>query len=204
MGFGLVGHWTFNESNGESYTNSQPWMMVFGGYGGWPESHPSYDGIHGVNDVWASKNGTSWTLIQPNASFSPRAWFGFSVLTSMQDVRRDISVTGYNNSGKIYLFGGGFIGSYINTNAIVNSMDAKLDAFYSRDGVTWIQINYQEGGGKTFITQYSSQEWAKTTVNSATVYLGMWAMTVVAFNPTNTSQVRGLLCLFLLCRLSYF
>lgn len=71
----------------------------------------------------------------------------------------------------------------------IETMEGKLDCYRSRDGVHWIQTNFQEGGGTSGITQYSSQEWAKTTVNSVVQYLGMWGMAMVAYNSTDGTQV---------------
>ena len=58
---------------------------------------------------------------------------------------------------KMYLFGGGNIGYSGASSMRVTTMDAKLDAFCSEDGETWTQINYNEGGGSSTVTQYSTQ-----------------------------------------------
>lgn len=42
---------------------------------------------------------------------------------------------------------------------------------------------------------YSSQEWAKTVVDTQIAYLGMWGMTVHSFNYTTKEEVSTLRCI---------
>ncbi len=67
-------------------------------------------------------------------------------------------------------------------------MDGYLDAWTTRDGRNWTRINYQEGGGKTVVKLFSSQEWTKSVVDTKTVYIGMWGHSVIAFNRTDGEQ----------------
>ncbi len=151
----------------------------------WPESSPQYDGVHCFPDVWETVDGTNWTLLTANASFGPRAWMASGILTNPTDIRRDFPLTGYNYSAKMYLFGGGNLGFYTSSSKQILKMDGRLDAWSSRDGVKWTRINYQEGGGKTVVQLFSSQEWTKSIVDTKTIYLGMWGQGLVAFNTTD-------------------
>jgi hypothetical protein len=90
---------------------------------------------------------------------------------------------------RVYVFGGGYIGFSTSTTALVGSMDGKVDAFFTRDGVTWRQVNYQEGGGTSPLSLYSSQEWAKTTIEGSIVYVGLWGMTVLPFDSSSAGTV---------------
>ncbi|CAM9200648.1 unnamed protein product [Sphacelaria rigidula] len=46
-----------------------------------------------------------------------------------------------------------------------------VDMWFSSDGATWHQVNYEEGSGSNL---YSSMEWALTEVDNADIYLGKW------------------------------
>jgi hypothetical protein len=59
-------------------------------------------------------------------------------------------------------------------------------------GVTWYQINYQEGGDPSVLPLYSSQEWSKTVVNAAPKDLGMWGASMVVFNTTSFGTQPGI------------
>ena len=103
---------------------------------------------------------------------------------SPADPRLDI---GGNRAPRIFIFGGGDIGFSTTTSAILEVMQGKVDAFVSRDGITWTQVNYQEGGGTTQISLYSSQEWAKTKIEGSIVYVGVWGMTVQNFDYSSST-----------------
>ena len=60
-------------------------------------------------------------------------------------------------------------------------MEGFADAYYTRDAVSYTQINYQQGGGTSVVQFYSSQEWAKTIVDSATK-VGGWVGAGSAFH----------------------
>jgi hypothetical protein len=72
---------------------------------------------------------------------------------------------------------------------IVNKMLGKADAYWSRDGVKWTKINYEEGGGTSTVPFFSSQEWAQTVVDTKTKYLGLWGLTVAQFNSSTHTEV---------------
>lgn len=46
---------------------------------------------------------------------------------------------------KIYIFGGGYIGSSITSTRRVTSMSGYADSWWSRDGSHWYKISYEEG-----------------------------------------------------------
>ena len=55
----------------------------------------------------------------------------------------------------------------------------------------------EEGGGTSTVPFFSSQEWSQTTVDSSTVYLGRWGLTVHSYNPTTGQNVNALmLCVY--------
>lgn len=187
MGAGALSHWYFNDSAGETVSSSVERLVIIGGYGGWPKFSESYDGFHCRSDVWFTTNGLNWVLLTDNAPFGERAWFGSAVLSS-PDPRLDIAPP-RNQSAYMFVVGGGNIGFSSKELKQVVSMHGKLDCYRSRDGINWIKPNYEEGGGTSGVTVYSSQEWTRTTINSAIVYLGMWGMTIEAFNDVDGSQV---------------
>ena len=134
-------------------------ILYKGGYGGFDLTDPRSDGgFHSYNDVWDSRDhGHTWNLLQPNANFAPRAWFGMGILSAWGNPKEDMSLRRVGKPPKMYLFGGGNIGYSGASSMRVTTMDAKLDAFCSEDGETWTQINYNEGGGSSTVTQYSTQ-----------------------------------------------
>lgn len=85
----------------------------------------------------------------------------------------------------MYLFGGGHIGFTTSSTARITEMQGLYDALVSRDGITWTQINYQEGGPPSLVPRYSSQEWAKGIINGNVVYVGVWGMTALHFKSNN-------------------
>jgi hypothetical protein len=134
--------------------------------------------------VW-SFNGTDWLELNNNASFGRRAFAGVGTLHDPADPRRDYAKVSNNISARVYMFGGGNFGFDTSSSKIINKVDGKLDAWYTRDGRDWFQINYQEGGGKTVVQLYSTQEWSQAIVDTVSVFVGLWGHSVVAFNTTN-------------------
>lgn len=203
LGFGMISHWYFNASEGQNYTDAVERLVVAGGYGGWLDEE-RFDGIRGRQDVWVSADpiAGNWTLITDEVVFGERAWFAFGVLHG-DDPRHDI--ISQNNPGRVYVFGGGNIGSKTSSTAVIRTMDGKLDGYWSRDMVNWIKLSYEEGGGQDAEIQklyasknvplYSSQAWALTEVNSEPAYLGKWGMTMVSFNKTSGKEHPGSLVL---------
>jgi hypothetical protein len=199
VGMGLVSHWWFNDTAGETIDDSKEYLVLVGGFGGVTNtSSPDYDGMHGRNDVWISTDGRDWTCATPAAAFDGRGWMGLAELHAA-DPRLSTLGQAQGQSGEIYLMGGGDIGFSTSSTSKITSVDGKVDAYWSRDMVNWNKINYQEGGGRPSeiqrlysskdLPQYSSQEWAKTVVDTVQVYLGLWGMTVETFNPKTGKSV---------------
>lgn len=189
---GLVTHWFFNASLGETLADSRERMLLAGGYGGWLAYGPyssRYDGFYCRADTWETYDGYNWTLINNNNTFQGRAWFAMTV---MHGTTPNLSYVPHNppQPARIYLFGGGYVGSVLGSKKKVTKMAGKADAFYSIDGITWVQINYQEGGGSTTVPFYSSELWSKTIVDTNTVYIGKWGLTALSFNRTTKKPVN--------------
>ena len=183
VGAGLITHWYFNKTAGETENDARARMVLVGGYGGEPETkygvaNELYDGIYCKQEVWVSYDGGNFTLLTDKAAFGPRGWFGLNQMYrtgSFGDVRLD---TVEDDAPTMFLVGGGNIGQTATSQKKLSSMEGKLDMWFSRDGVDWKQINYMEGGGTTGIKQFSSQPWTVSVVDGKTVYLGMWGMTL--------------------------
>jgi hypothetical protein len=199
VGGGLISQYFFNISKGEDVSMSKERMILIGGYGGYVDKPHSiekemFDGYYCRADIWETYNGYNWTLLTTQAPFGGRAWFGL-VNQHAADPRVDIRLASppyFIQPPKIYLFGGGFIGYQKNAKKKVTSMIGRADAYWTRDGVNWTQINYQEGGangGSNGFPFYSSQEWSKTIVDTNTYYIGMWGMTVHSFNVSSKKEV---------------
>ncbi len=86
--------------------NGKIWVM-----GGSDSNGSSYP-FHYMNDVWSSPDGINWTLVNPNAPWSPRAP---RVLTVFKN--------------KLLLFGSDPFGGYGDT-----------DVWTSSDGISWTQL----------------------------------------------------------------
>lgn len=195
---GLVTQWFFNVSHGQTYEEAKERMVLLGGYGGWLDGVDSslYDGYSCRNDVWQTYDGANWTYLASPPRISVRAWMAMTVSIG-QDPRHDPA---YNTTPpKIYLFGGGYVGFKTGSTKKVVSMVGRPDAYWSYDAINWTEISYQEGGGSTGFTFYSSQEWTKTVVDTATKYLGMWGHTVTQFNTSSTDGVRFHLSFNVIC-----
>lgn len=208
-GIGFVSHWFFNQTNGETFLNSTEHLVVIGGFGGWLEgdqdpSH-AYDGAYSRNDVWYSLDGMNWTLAIANAPFTGRAWFGCTT-SRLGNPVLDVSESGRLQGGKLFVMGGGYVGSVAGTNQQVLSIDGAVDTWWTRDLVSWNKVNYDQGGNAVqggakpwqvqanyaskVIPLFSTELWAKTTVSSQTRWLGVWGMSVLSFNATSGDEVR--------------
>jgi hypothetical protein len=199
VGMGLVSHWWFNDTAGQTVDASQEYLVLIGGFGGWTNtSSLLYDGMHGRNDVWITLDGSNWTAANPNASFDGRGWMAVADLHG-DDKRLSSLAPSSTISGEIYLTGGGDIGFSTSSTQTITQMDGKLDAYWSRDMVVWHKINFQEGGGRPSeiqrlyssknLPQYSSQEWSRTTVDSEQIYLGLWGHSMETFNSATKLEV---------------
>lgn len=193
VGMGVVSQHYFNYTQLETIADSKERMLLVGGYGGWVEGeHKDYDGYFCRNDVWESFDGIYWKLLGFPDRVNGRAWFGM-VTQRGEDPRMDPLVP--ELPPKIYLVGGGYVGFQTANKKRVISMQGKADAYWSRDGLNWTRINYQEGGGTTGFTFYSSQEWARTVVDTKIKYLGLWGLTLNQYNTTSHKQFPGNLLL---------
>ncbi len=57
---------------------------------------------------------------------------------------------------RLWLSGGGYIGT--KGNNVVRKLDAFVDMWFSRDGLEWHKVSYDEGSGSN---RYSSMNWAE-------------------------------------------
>lgn len=198
---GLISHFYFNTTAGETVEDSRERMLLIGGFGGYPKDGSFgavsllgdikyHDGFYCRSDIWESYDGETWTrLTRKHPQIGNRAWMALGLQRGV-DKRLDPRQYGnYTNPPKIYLFGGGYIGYNTANTKRVTSMVGYADAYWSRDGLHWVKINYEEGGGTTGVTYFSSQEWAMTIVDTQTKYLGLWGHTVVSFNTSSRHQV---------------
>jgi hypothetical protein len=182
-------------------------MALFGGYGGWVEgysyqqtnvgssslSSALYDGYRCRNDAWETYDGHHWHYLGKSNQVTERAWTGMIVKKDQfPDPRVDFQ-SNFTRPPKIYLFGGGYAGFSTENERRVNSVLGRPDAYWSYDAVNWTQINYQEGGGSTGFTFYSSQEWTRTVVDTVTNYLGVWGHSVTQFNTTTGASVSNII-----------
>lgn len=183
-GMSVVSQYYFNMNN-ETVADSRQRMVLVGGYGGFPVGSPGEDGILCRADAWWSVNGKDWFLLNSAIDFGPRAWFGMTI-QSGADPRVDFIYS--NRPPKIWVFGGGEIGQSATSKRKILLMNGKSDGWFTYDGIVWNQINYEEGGGKTVVPFYSSQEWSSTLVQGTVTYLGRWGMTLLSFNGSTGLQ----------------
>ncbi|CAM9484098.1 unnamed protein product, partial [Discosporangium mesarthrocarpum] len=164
------GSWVHNET-----------LFVMGGFGGWPEEDDRHDGMRCRNDVYKTHDGEEWELVTESAQWEARGWFDVVTLANLSDPFSDVAatmetreVTG--NGPRMWLAGGGFMGQ--DGNSIVTSMIGFVDMWWSSNGSTWFQVNYQEGAGSNL---YSNMEWALTEVDAEPLYLGKWGHKMIAW-----------------------
>jgi len=184
VGHQMVSQWYFDADGGETSADARERILLIGGFGGFLQDTPGYDGgYHAYNDIWESWDGNNWTMLTDSPAFDQRAWHTVTVLHTKNNPKIDWSAQRPDRPPRMYVFGGGSIGFSGESSRRVTVMQGKIDAFYSEDGIAWTKISYNEGGGSTTVTQYSSQEWAKGSINSNTVYIGLWGHNVVQFSP---------------------
>ena len=202
VAFGLTTQWYFNESV-TTVDHAVERLVLVGGYGGLPNDDANYTGIHCFSDVWqfinsTDKNISGWTMLTSSAGIKDRAFFTLNTLHGA-DARYNLVQTVNVTSPRMFLFGGGIVGESTLVSSKNLVLVAYTDAWWSRDGISWYQINFQSGGdyfyGRNYQPLYSSQEWAKTVVNSQTVYLGLWGHTMINFNTSNFQEQPGSLFL---------
>ena len=141
-------------------------LILTGGYGGVLNEHdPQFDGLRSRGDVWTTEDGKNWTMISSMTQFGENAWMTLSIWDP------DSTAT----KPRIWMIGGGYIGD--NKNKRVTIMIASVSVYWSRDAITWTQVNFVSGGGKSTLQRYSSSEWAKTTIDNDLYFLGLWGLT---------------------------
>lgn len=204
VGMTVLSHMYWNSTKNESSADAVNRMILIGGYGGFTDPSDSlYDGMQSRAETWESQNGSKWKLLNDNCTFGPLAWTAVVKMAGEHpsyDARKTANTSwgpvewatdpfiltntagGIDRPATMYLIGGGFIGTPAKAQKKLFSMTGSLDAYWSIDGITWHIINYREGGGTSVVPLYSSQEWTKSTVDSRTVYLGLWGHTLVSFN----------------------
>ena len=82
---------------------------------------------------------------------------------------------------RLWVAGGGFIGNQGNKEVL--TMQGSVDVHWSLDGITWVRVNFRQGGGTTGLALYSSNEWARTTIQGSVIFLGVWGHTLEVFTP---------------------
>jgi hypothetical protein len=144
-------------------------LIFVGGYGGLVDlQNTKFDGLRSRGDIWTTENGRNWTLLTSSSNLGEIAWFGFSVWEPPSSI--------YTSTPRLWVVGGGYIGA--NKNNRVSSMIGSTSVYWSSDGISWTQVNFVSGGGKSTLARYSSSEWAKTTIDGDVTYLGLWGPTV--------------------------
>jgi hypothetical protein len=151
-------------------------------------SGSEFDGLRSRGDTWALTyldGEYYWARLAHSTAIGKRAWFGMTVWHRNEDPTTDISTTVEEREAvpRIWVFGGAEVGdsSCTRDNRILEVIKAKADAWWSRDGISWTQVNYFEGGGKTQKSFFSTQEWSKAVVDLKDVYLGIWGLSVCQF-----------------------
>jgi hypothetical protein len=144
-----------------------------GGYGGWLEEDPRFDGLRSQSDVWASEDGLNWTMVTSSASFGGLAWFGMAVW----DVKQTAT-----SIPRMWIVGGGYVGDAGNKR--VNTISASVSVYWSTMGADWTMSNFRLGGGTSELNLYSSNEWTKSDIDGEELYLGLWGLTLETFKKT--------------------
>jgi len=191
-------------------------MFLIGGFASWPADDPRYDAERSRNDIYETLDGKNWTKLEPpfeeetqtqpmSMPWAARAWHGCATLHDPQRRHVDLSEAAqydyeyYSDFDgeignqvmhpKMFIVGGGYIGS--KRNHVVRKMEAYVDMWYSRDGISWTKVHYQEGKGASLFT---SQEWSQTSVEDVDVFIGKWGFSMEVFNRTedlNLDQVEN-------------
>lgn len=169
-----------------SEVQQQETMVLTGGYGGWPVGDSRYDAFRCRNDVWSSTDGKNWALLTNNAPWAARAWHGFSTWGKDGAAWEDRFVAG--SRARMWMVGGAYIGQ--KGTAVVYNMYGYVDTWWSRNGVNWTRVSYEEGV-QARGTRFSTDEWAKTAADGVNYYLGLWGHTLpVIKNPaTNITEL---------------
>ena len=193
----------WNNTYDESMTDR---MFLIGGFASWPVDDPRYDAERSRNDIYETLDGKNWTKLKPpldeetqtqpmSMPWPARAWHGCATLHDPRQRHVDLSEAAQYDyemysefdgeignqvmHPKMFILGGGYIGS--KRNHVVRKMEAYVDMWYSRDGMNWKRVHYQEGKGASLFT---SQDWAGTSVEDVDVFIGKWGFSLEVFNRT--------------------
>ena len=202
-GMQIVSQWYYNATAGEDSSNAVARLVLIGGYGGQLLGTPDYNGYVTRGDVWTSSNGTNWVMLapDPNPNLPGRAWFSARVMvrgggTSLENSKLDASGAASmmdEAPPRIYIFGGGYVGGLTSTTSSQIGLLGRTDGRWSRDGITWTQINFEEGGYNgqgirgsydTYVKYFSSELWTKVSIDGQFQYLGLWGHTIESYNNT--------------------
>lgn len=63
------------------------------------------------------------------------------------------------------------------------SMEGSVNTYWSKDATSWELVNFVQGGGISPLDLYSSNEWARTTIDGAIKFLGLWGLELEVFRP---------------------
>eukprot|EP01041_Mallomonas_annulata_P005559 gene5560-11189_t len=207
-GLGVVTHWYHAVDFPHSGVNER--ILVVGGYGGWPKNELEeykgrvFDGIRCQPDVWEysvnvtgnrtminatlSYGGYGWRLLNANAAFGGRAWFGLTVWhgrTPLDDVTT--SANSKNLRPRIWMVGGGYLGADGPSRGSreVRVVEGRVDSYWTRDGVTWTRVNRQYGGIGQQLSLWSSSDWSCFKISAKThVFRGLWGHSLITFNTS--------------------
>lgn len=156
--------------NATNYDGYDKRVVLIGGYGGFDTMDTRYDGLRSKSDIWVTYNLSTWILLAESTQLGQMAWMGVANWEPQHSVNND----------RLWVVGGGFIGA--TGNAQQSVMVASVDTFYSYDAITWVQVNYHQGGGNSVLERYSSSEWSLSVIDGDTVFLGLWGHTLDVFD----------------------
>ncbi|KAJ8605552.1 hypothetical protein CTAYLR_000123 [Chrysophaeum taylorii] len=178
-------------------------VYLAGGFASWPcddddsSCHPLYDGgARCRNDVWKSTDGgTNWTLVARSAPWAARAWHSFVTWSDLTDPYRDIALAADGLAPRVWLAGGGYVGT--RDNNVVRYVDAYYDLWWTRDGETWTRVSMDQGAGEHLCTSIEAYQLADDNA-----YVGKYGHTLTPFWRTleealvcrDENQEEGVAC----------
>lgn len=173
-------------------------MYLIGGFAGWPRDDSRWNGDRTRNDVWSTADGKKWDRVLPpigqnKMPFVGRGWHACTTLydPKHRGMKNQMSVDSKEKTkslSKIYLSGGGYMGTKGNEN--VRTLEGYVDTWWSEDGSNWTQTNYEEGFKDSL---YSTNEWTLTLVNDKYVNRGKWGHTMESFATAQDINIDGVI-----------
>ena len=88
----------------------------------------------------------------------------------------------------MYIMGGGYIGT--KRNHVIRKMEGYVDAWWSRDGMNWQQVNLKDSAGAAL---YTTQEWTETAVEGVDINIGKWGFTIETFKRSEDMNGDGVI-----------